>query len=97
MARWRRWRPRAREGRARSRRTGATALALLVVTGALREAGAEEPARTLAARAANAGMFSLFAQACPDEAVSYRSGREPDGTPSPSWAWQEPGGTAASE
>jgi uncharacterized protein YidB (DUF937 family) len=58
---------------------------------ALREAGAQEAVRTLALRAADAGMFGLFLQARPDEAASYRFGREPDGTPSSAWAWSEPG------
>ncbi len=44
----------------------------------------------LAARAANAGMFDVFLEVRPDEASSYRFGREPDGTPSQSWNWQEP-------
>jgi hypothetical protein len=57
---------------------------------ALREAGAAEAVRTLALRAADAGMFGLFLEARPDVAVAYRYGREPDGTPSPSWAWSEP-------
>ena len=52
--------------------------------------GAEDAARTLAARAANAGMFDLFLKVRPDEASSYRFGREPDGTPSQLWRWQEP-------
>ena len=67
------------------------AVARLLV--ALREAGAAEAAvRTLALRAADAGMFGLFLQARPDEAATYRFGREPDGTPSPPWIWSEPDG-----
>jgi hypothetical protein len=59
---------------------------------ALREAGAVEAAvRTLARRAADAGMFGLFLEARPDDAAAYRFGREPDGTPSPAWTWSEPG------
>ena len=58
---------------------------------ALREAGASDAVRTLAARAANAGMFDLFLEVYPDEASSYLFGREPDGAPSQSWKWQEPG------
>jgi len=57
------------------------------------EAGAAEAARTLALRAADAGMFGLFLEsleARPDEAAAYRLGREPDGTPSPPWSWSEP-------
>jgi hypothetical protein len=57
---------------------------------ALRAAGAGDAAAALATRAAGAGMFDLFLQACPDEAASYRFGREPDGTPSSAWKWQEP-------
>ena len=59
---------------------------------ALREAGARDAARTLAALAANAGMFHLVVGTYPDEAARYPSGRVPDGTPSPPWRWQEPGG-----
>lgn len=59
---------------------------------ALREAGAAEAARALATRAADAGMFALFLEARPDQAVAYRFGREPDGTPSPPWSWSEPVG-----
>jgi len=65
------------------------AVARLLV--ALREAGAAAAVRTLALRAADAGMFGLFLEAQPDEALTYRWGREPDGTPSPSWSWSEPG------
>ena len=56
----------------------------------LRAAGDGDPARTLATGAANAGMFDLFLEGRPNEAVSYRFGREPGGTPSRSWRWQEP-------
>jgi uncharacterized protein YidB (DUF937 family) len=65
------------------------AVARLLV--ALREAGATEAVRTLALRAADVGMFGLFLEAQPDEAPTYRWGREPDGTPLPSWSWSEPG------
>jgi len=59
---------------------------------ALRDAGATEAAvLALARRAADAGMFVLFLQARPDEAATYRFGREPDWTPSPPWTWSEPG------
>ncbi|HEV2253138.1 MAG TPA: hypothetical protein VGS06_08090 [Streptosporangiaceae bacterium] len=64
------------------------AVARLLV--ALREAGAAAAVRTLALRAADAGMFGLFLEARPDEAATYRFGREPDGTPSPPWTWSEP-------
>jgi hypothetical protein len=57
---------------------------------ALREAGAAAAVRTLALRAADAGMFGLFLEAQPDEAATYRFGRQPDGTPSPPWTWSEP-------
>ena len=57
----------------------------------LREAGASDAATALASRAANAGMFDLFLKVRPDQAPSYRFGREPDGTPSQTWKWQEPG------
>ena len=55
---------------------------------ALREAGADDAARTLADRAANAGMFDLFLEVQPDEAPDYLFGREPDGTPSQPWRWE---------
>jgi hypothetical protein len=61
---------------------------------ALREAQAAAAVRTLALRAADAGMFGLFLKARPDEAVTYRFGREPDGTPSPPWVWSEPDGVS---
>ena len=57
---------------------------------ALREAGADEAVHALAARAANAGEFSLFAQAYRDAATNFPFGREPDGAPSKPWNWQEP-------
>jgi uncharacterized protein YidB (DUF937 family) len=56
----------------------------------LRQDGDRDAARALAHRAANAGMFHLFLEVDPDEASKYRFGREPDGTPSQSWEWQEP-------
>jgi len=56
------------------------------------EAGAAEAAQTLAARAADAGMFSLFLDAHPDQAAAYRYGREPDGTPAQPWTWSESAG-----
>ena len=59
--------------------------------GALSQAGADDAARTLASRAANAGMFDLFLEVQPDEAPNYLFGREPDGTPSQPWRWEEPG------
>ncbi len=56
----------------------------------LRAAGDSDAARALATRAANAGMFDLFLEVCPDEASSYPFGRGTDGTPSQTWKWQEP-------
>jgi hypothetical protein len=53
-------------------------------------AGTDDAARTLVTRAAEAGMFGLFLAAHPDQAPSYRFGREPDGTPSAAWTWPEP-------
>lgn len=58
---------------------------------ALDAAGASGGVTALADRAANAGMFDLFLEACPGEASSYLFGREPDGAPSQSWRWEEPG------
>lgn len=54
-------------------------------------AGADEAVTTLAGRAANAGMFGLFRELWPGEAFSHVFGRDPDGTPSRSRRWQEPG------
>src|SRR5262249_52780098 len=54
----------------------------------LREAGHGDAVRTLLDRAANAGRFDFFLNAHPDEASTYRFGREPDGTPSQSWRWE---------
>jgi hypothetical protein len=58
---------------------------------ALRAVRATDAVDVLATRAANAGMFDLFLEACPDEALRYLFGREPDGTPSQPWRWEEPG------
>ena len=49
---------------------------------ALRTAGAADAARALAARAADAGMFGLVW-----DRAGFPFGREPDGAPSPPWAW----------
>ena len=46
----------------------------------------------LAARAADAGMFSLFLGVHPDQAAAYKFGREPDGSPAEPWSWSEPAG-----
>jgi hypothetical protein len=40
------------------------------------------------------GLFGLFLEARPEEAGTYRFGREPDGTPSPPWTWSEPEGVS---
>jgi len=47
-------------------------------------------ARTLAAPAANAGMFDVFLEGCSDEAARVPFGREPDGSWSQPWEWQPP-------
>ena len=57
---------------------------------ALGEAGDSNAVTAMASRAANAGLFDLFLEVCPDKASSYPVGREPDGAPSQSWKWQEP-------
>jgi hypothetical protein len=54
---------------------------------ALRAAGADEAARALAARAADAGMFDLT-----EDRATYRFGREPDGAAALPWRWAELGG-----
>ena len=59
--------------------------------GMMQRVDAEDALHELAARAANAGMFELFLKTYPDEVRSYLFGREPDGTPSQSWRWEEPG------
>ena len=51
---------------------------------ALRTAG-PAAARTLAGRAANAGMFELT-----EDRANYPFGREPDGAAAPPWRWAEP-------
>ncbi len=56
----------------------------------LGKAGASDAVTALAKRAANAGMFNLFLKTQPNQAPSYSFGREPDGTPSQPWRWQEP-------
>jgi len=47
-------------------------------------------ARTLAARTADAGMFSSLLEAFPEKASDYAFGRTPNGGSSQSWTWQEP-------
>jgi hypothetical protein len=66
-------------------------LTVAALTWQLRGAGADDAITTLVGRAANAGMFRLFLDVRTGEPTSYQSGREPDGTPSRSWRWQEPG------
>ena len=66
---------------------------------ALSAAGAGEAARTLAGRAAGAGMFGVFLahhQAGTDTgaAAGYRYGCEPDLAPTPAWRWATPGPAA---
>lgn len=63
--------------------------AVAVLVSELQRAGARQVTE-LAGRAANAGMFDLFLEVHPDQVFSYRIGREPDGTQSQSWRWQEP-------
>ena len=78
----------ARDPAAHARLDNPSAVTKLL--GELHAAGDSDAATTLASRAANAGMFDLFLEACPDEASSYRFGREPDGSPSLPWRWREP-------
>jgi hypothetical protein len=46
---------------------------------------ASDTARTLAGRAADAGMFHLL-----EDQADYPFGREPDGSPAPPWRWAAP-------
>ena len=55
----------------------------------LREVGADEAARTLVARAADSGLWRLSLMEDPTKARRYTFGREPDGTVSPPWDWQD--------
>jgi hypothetical protein len=50
------------------------------------DAGASDATRTLADRAANAGIFDAYLY----RTSRYPFGREPDGSPSQSWTWHEP-------
>jgi hypothetical protein len=54
----------------------------------LRAVGAGQAASTLAARAADGGLWQWSLEADPNKARHYTLGREPDGTPSPPWDWQ---------
>jgi hypothetical protein len=54
----------------------------------LREAGAEEQARMLVDRLPAGGRFDLFCRQAGNK-VRYRFGREPDGSPVPSWGWDD--------
>jgi hypothetical protein len=61
-------------------------VALLLHT--LLEAGAQEQARTLIDRLPAEGRFDLFLEQA-DHQTLYRFGREPDGSPAPSWGWDD--------
>jgi hypothetical protein len=56
----------------------------------LHESGDDGAAQILADRTSNARRFSIFLEFHRDQASTYRFGREPDGTPAPSWNWQQP-------
>jgi hypothetical protein len=55
---------------------------------ALREAGAQEQVRILIGRLPAEGQFALFLEQAGHQAL-YQSGREPDGSPAPSWGWDD--------
>ena len=55
---------------------------------ALRNADAEEQVSTLVDRLPAGGLFDLFCEQANHQVV-YRFGREPDGTPAPSWGWDD--------
>jgi hypothetical protein len=55
---------------------------------ALREAGADEQAKVLVDRLPAEGLFHLFREQAGHEA-RYRFGREADGSPAPSWGWDD--------
>jgi hypothetical protein len=55
---------------------------------ALRNADAEGQVATLVDRLPAEGLFGLFCEQA-DHQVIYRFGREPDGTPAPSWGWDD--------
>ena len=54
----------------------------------LREAGAREPAATLAGRLPAVGLFRLFLKRN-GLADQFRFGRETDGTPAAPWGWED--------
>ena len=56
---------------------------------ALGRAEAATAANDLAECAANAGLFQTFIGVTPVNDQLYRFGREPDGTPSPRWGWDD--------
>jgi hypothetical protein len=57
---------------------------------ALRNAEVSDAVAVLADRAANAGLFDVFLVAHVAETPGFVFGREPDGSPSHPWQWQEP-------
>lgn len=59
-----------------------------MLVSALREIRAEEDAAELAGRLAAQGQFSSFLRLVKNE-ERYRFGREPDGSPTPPWGWDE--------
>jgi hypothetical protein len=56
---------------------------------ALRNAGEVEPLSILIDRAANVGLWMETLQFDSDKAQQFKFGREPDGTASPQWGWQD--------
>lgn len=54
----------------------------------LRRAGAKQQARTLVDRLPGEGWFELFREQ-PGHESRYRFGRELDGSPAPSWGWDD--------
>lgn len=67
-------------------REGPTAAAHLLH--ALQNAGADEQASVLIGRLSAEGMFNVFC-GLNDHRARYRFGREPDGSPAPSWTWDD--------
>ena len=57
---------------------------------ALHQTGARDATDTLAHRAADAGMFHVVLEACPDAFAAYKVGQEPNGKPSSPWMWHPP-------
>jgi len=62
--------------------------AVATLLASLREAGAEQQATALAERLPGAGMFELFHEQ-QDRQDRFRFGREADGSPAPSWGWED--------